>query len=123
MLIEDEVAIARDLLRALNGTGFGAEHAPDGQAACKRDGIEPFDAPILDLNLPGIDGLSMLRGWRGEGLRFPILVLSARGHWGTRVEAIDAGADVYLVKPFVMEGLRATCSRRVISRSTPAPAA
>jgi len=105
LVIEDEPAIARDLLRALLGAGFAAEHAPDGQAAWERGGIEPFDAAILDLNLPGIDGLSLLRRWRGEGLRFPILVLSARGHWGTRVEAIDAGADDYLVKPFVMEEL------------------
>ncbi len=105
LVIEDEPAIARDLLRALHGAGFAAEHAPDGETAWERGGIEPFDAAILDLNLPGIDGLSLLRRWRGEGLRFPILVLSARGHWGTRVEAIDAGADDYLVKPFVMEEL------------------
>jgi len=61
LLIENEVPIARDLLRALRGTGFAAEHAPDGETAWEHGGIEPFDTAILDLNLPGIDGLSLLR--------------------------------------------------------------
>lgn len=107
LMVEDEAGIARDVLRALTHAGFAAEHVANGAAAWERGGTEPFDAAILDLNLPGIDGLSLLRRWRAEGVRFPILVLSARATWAVRVEAIDAGADDYLVKPFAMEELLA----------------
>ncbi|MBX9752303.1 MAG: response regulator transcription factor [Roseococcus sp.] len=107
LMVEDEAGIARDVLRALAHAGFAAEHVANGAAAWERGGTEPFDAAILDLNLPGIDGLSLLRRWRAEGVRFPILVLSARATWAVRVEAIDAGADDYLVKPFAMEELLA----------------
>jgi two-component system, OmpR family, response regulator len=107
LLVEDEAGIARDVQRALLHAGFAAEHVADGTAAWERGGTEPFDAAILDLNLPGIDGLSLLRRWRAEGVRFPILVLSARATWAVRVEAIDAGADDYLLKPFAMEELLA----------------
>ena len=107
LVVEDEAGIARDVLRALAHAGFAAEHLPDGAAAWERGGTEPFDAAILDLNLPGVDGLSLLRRWRAEGVGFPILVLSARATWSVRVEAIDAGADDYLVKPFAMEELLA----------------
>lgn len=107
LVVEDEAGIARDVLRALTHAGFAAEHQANGAAAWERGGTEPFDAAILDLNLPGIDGLSLLRRWRAEGVRFPILVLSARASWSVRVEAIDAGADDYLVKPFAMEELLA----------------
>lgn len=107
LVVEDEVGIARDVLRALTHAGFAAEHQAEGAMAWERGGTEPFDAAILDLNLPGIDGLSLLRRWRAEGVRFPILVLSARSTWSVRVEAIDAGADDYLVKPFAMEELLA----------------
>jgi DNA-binding response OmpR family regulator len=107
LLVEDEAGIARDVQRALLHAGFAAEHVADGATAWERGGTEPFDAAILDLNLPGIDGLSLLRRWRAEGVRFPILVLSARSTWAVRVEAIDAGADDYLVKPFAMEELLA----------------
>ncbi|MBS7788546.1 response regulator transcription factor [Roseococcus sp. SDR] len=107
LVVEDEAGIARDVLRALAHAGFAAEHVADGAAAWERGGTEPFDAAILDLNLPGVDGLSLLRRWRAEGVGFPILVLSARATWAVRVEAIDAGADDYLVKPFAMEELLA----------------
>jgi DNA-binding response OmpR family regulator len=107
LVVEDEAGIARDVLRALSHAGFAAEHLADGMAAWERGGTEPFDAAILDLNLPGVDGLSLLRRWRAEGVAFPILVLSARASWAVRVEAIDAGADDYLVKPFAMEELLA----------------
>lgn len=107
LVVEDEAGIARDLLRALSRAGFAAEHVADGATAWERGGTEPFAAAILDLNLPGVDGLSLLRRWRAEGVSFPILVLSARATWAVRVLAIDAGADDYLVKPFAMEELLA----------------
>jgi two-component system OmpR family response regulator len=103
LVVEDEPGIARDLLGALESAGFAVEHAADGDRAWQLGGIEAFDAVLLDLGLPRMDGLSLIRRWRAEGLAFPILVLSARGNWITRVEAIDAGADDFLVKPFAME--------------------
>jgi len=71
---------------------------------------------VLDLGLPGMDGLSVLKRWRANGRRFPILVLTARGTWGERVEGIDAGADDYLAKPFRMEELLARL-RAIVRRS------
>jgi len=121
LVVEDEPGIARDLLCALAAAGFAAELAADGEAAWQRGGVEPFDAAILDLGLPRMDGLSLIRRWRAEGVGFPVLVLSARGAWTTRVEAIDAGADDYLVKPFAMEELLARLRavlRRAAGRST-----
>ncbi|MGI9127424.1 MAG: response regulator transcription factor [Roseomonas sp.] len=103
LVVEDEPGIARDLLGALTSAGFAAEHVADGDAAWQLGGIEAFDAALLDLGLPRMDGLSLIRRWRAEGVAFPILVLSARSNWATRVEAIDAGADDFLVKPFAME--------------------
>ena len=117
LVVEDEPEIARDLLRALGAAGFAAEHAADGDAAWQRGGVEPFDAAVLDLGLPRMDGLSLIRRWRAEGVGFPILVLSARGAWTARVEAIDAGADDYLVKPFAMEELLARL-RAVLRRAS-----
>lgn len=103
LVVEDEPGIAEDLAGALEAAGFAVEQATDGDRAWQLGGIEVFDAALLDLGLPRMDGLSLIRRWRAEGLVFPILVLSARGNWVTRVEAIDAGADDFLVKPFAME--------------------
>lgn len=116
LVVEDEAGIAADLLRALGAAGFAVEHAADGDTAWQRGGVEPFDAAILDLGLPRIDGLSLIRRWRAEGVGFPILVLSARGAWATRVEAIDAGADDFIVKPFAMEEVLARL-RAVLRRA------
>lgn len=116
LVVEDEAGIAKDLVRALEAAGFAAEHTADGNNAWLRGSVERFDAAVLDLGLPGIDGLSLIRRWRAEGVAFPILVLSARGAWTTRVEAIDAGADDYVVKPFVLEELLARL-RAVLRRS------
>jgi two-component system OmpR family response regulator len=117
LVVEDEPGIARDLLGALESAGFAVEHAADGETAWQLGGIEAFDAALLDLGLPRMDGLSLIRRWRAEGLVFPILVLSARGNWVTRVEAIDAGADDFLVKPFAMEEVLARL-RAILRRAT-----
>ncbi len=116
LVVEDEEQIGRDVARALKEGGFAVELARSGHGAWERGGVEPYDAAILDLNLPGLDGLSILKRWRAEGIGFPILVLSAKSDWATRVEAIDAGADDYLVKPFAMEELLARL-RAVLRRT------
>src|SRR5664279_4614081 len=81
--------------------------ARDGEAAWFQGDTEAYDAAILDLGLPGVDGLTVLKRWRANGRRFPVLILTARGVWTERVEGINAGADDYLPKPFEMEELLA----------------
>src|SRR5664279_1053376 len=91
--------------------------ARDGEAAWFQGDTETYDAVILDLGLPGLDGLTVLKRWRAAGRRFPVLILTARGVWTDRVEGINAGADDYLPKPFEMEELIARL-RALLRRST-----
>jgi len=88
----------------------------DGESAWYQGGTETYAAVILDLGLPGMDGLSVLKRWRAAGEDFPVLILTARGDWNERVDGIDAGADDYLAKPFQMEELLARL-RAVLRRS------
>ncbi len=103
LLVEDDSRIARDLAETLAAAGFVVDHEPDGEEAWFKGDVEDYDAVVLDLGLPGLDGLSILKRWRQNGRAFPVLVLTARGSWKERVEGIDAGADDYLPKPFRME--------------------
>jgi DNA-binding response OmpR family regulator len=122
LLVEDELAIARDVAAALGGTGYIVDIVPDGEEGWFRASTEDYDAIILDLGLPKLDGLSVVRRLREEGSTVPILVLTARGSWLQRVEGIDAGADDYLTKPFEMEELLARLAallRRVGRYGTP----
>ncbi len=105
LLVEDDDRIAADVATALTAASFTVEREADGEEAWFRGDTEEFDAVILDLGLPGMDGLAVLKRWRDAGRRFPVLVLTARGRWAERVEGIDAGADDYLPKPFQMEEL------------------
>lgn len=107
LLVEDDADIAADVARALGAAGFLVEHARDGEAAWFCGDTEEFDAIILDLGLPKLDGLSVLKRWRAAGRSFPVLVLSARGAWTEKVEGIEAGADDYLGKPFELGELTA----------------
>ena len=100
LLVEDDDAIAHGVSDALARAGFVVDRASDGEDAWVMGGDEDFDAVILDLGLPRLDGLSVLRRWRAEGRTFPIIILSARGGWLEKVEGIEAGADDYLAKPF-----------------------
>ena len=100
LLVEDDSTIARGVTAALRASGFVVEIAADGETAWTQGSDEDFDAVILDLGLPRLDGLSVLRRWRAEGRTFPIIILSARGGWTEKVEGIEAGADDYLAKPF-----------------------
>lgn len=107
LIVEDDRRIAEDLTRALSSAGFRVEAATDGEKAWFLGGTENYDLIVLDLGLPRLDGLSVLKRWRAEGVTSPVLILTARGSWKERVEGIDAGADDYLPKPFRMEELLA----------------
>jgi two-component system OmpR family response regulator len=105
LLAEDEPVIATNIVAALDRAGYATEIATDGETAWFRGETEEFDLIVLDLGLPKIDGLTVLKRWRAAGRRTPVLILTARGAWPERVEGIDAGADDYLPKPFQIEEL------------------
>jgi len=115
LLVEDDRLIARDLIAHLERAGYVVDHARDGEDGWYRGESEDFAAAILDLGLPSMDGMTILKRWRKDGRRFPVLILTARGNWEERVEGIDAGADDYLAKPFqiaeVLARLRAILRR------------
>jgi DNA-binding response OmpR family regulator len=107
LLVEDDARVAAGVRDALTAAGFLVEREQDGEAAWFKGDTEDYAAIILDLGLPSLDGLSILKRWRAAGQRIPVLILTARGDWHERVEGIDAGADDYLPKPFRMEELLA----------------
>lgn len=107
LVVEDEDAIAVEVTEALRRAGYVVDRCGDGVSACFRLETENFDAALLDIGLPRVDGLTVLRRIRANGLHLPVIVLTARGSWTERVEGIDAGADDYLPKPFQMEELLA----------------
>lgn len=102
LIVEDDPDIRNDLKRALEAAGFVVDVAVDGETAWYQGDVEDYDAAVLDLGLPRLDGLSVLRRWRSAGRGFPVLIVSARGDWTEKVEGIEAGADDYLAKPFEM---------------------
>ncbi|PFG65123.1 DNA-binding response OmpR family regulator [Thioclava sp. ES.031] len=116
LAVEDDQRIAADLKAALEAAGFLVETCADGLDAWFLGDTEDYDLVILDLGLPKMDGLSILKKWRANDREMPVLVLTARGAWTERVEGIDAGADDYLPKPFRMEELVAR-ARALIRRS------
>lgn len=103
LVVEDDPTIADGLRTALELSGFVVEHSDDGEIGHYRGETESFDAIVLDLSLPTMDGLVVLKRWRKAKILTPVLVLTARGAWEERVEGIDAGADDYLAKPFRIE--------------------
>jgi DNA-binding response OmpR family regulator len=124
LLVEDDDKIGDDVARALASAGYLPQRAKDGETAWFLGDTEDFVAVILDLGLPRVDGLSVLKRWRQNGRRLPVLILTARGSWSEKVEGIDAGADDYLAKPFRMEELLARL-RAIVRRSAghPSPVA
>lgn len=116
LLVEDDVRIASDLSRTLEASGYVVETVTNGEDAWFRGDTEDYGVVILDLGLPGMDGLAVLKRWRANGRHMPVLVLTARGSWAERVDGIDAGADDYLPKPFRMEELLARL-RSIVRRS------
>jgi DNA-binding response OmpR family regulator len=116
LVVEDEPRIAADVCAALSAAGYVPDVVADGEDAWFRGDTSDYDLVVLDLGLPRLEGLAVLKRWRTNGRQMPVLVLTARGLWAERVEGIDAGADDYLVKPFRMEELVARV-RALIRRS------
>jgi len=116
LIAEDDDRIAGPLRVTLESAGFVVETERDGEIGWYRGDTETFDTIILDLGLPTLDGLTVLKRWRSAGRTSPVLVLTARGRWEEKVEAIEAGADDYVVKPFRMEEVVARV-RAIIRRA------
>lgn len=121
LLAEDDPAIASLVCGQLGAAGFLIDVATQGPDIWERGESVDYDAIILDLGLPGMDGLSILKRWRQAGMQTPVLVLTARGSWMERVDGFDAGADDYLPKPFRSEELLARL-RALLRRSQLRPA-
>lgn len=116
LIIEDEPTLVLQLEKALLNENYAVDMASDGELGHHLGATEPYDAIILDLGLPKLDGLSVLKQWRSAGISTPVLVLTARDSWHEKVAGIDAGADDYLAKPFHLEELLARL-RALIRRS------
>lgn len=107
LIVEDEHTLATQLADILSKEGYAVDQAHNGLDGHFMGATEPYDAVVLDLGLPQLDGLSVLRQWRGTGCSFPVLILTARDSWHEKVAGMDAGADDYLAKPFHVEELLA----------------
>ncbi len=107
LVVEDDRALREQLQAALNDVGYAVDLADNGEEGQFLGETEPYDLAILDLGLPQVDGLTILRGWRSAGNAMPVLILSARDRWSEKVEGLDLGANDYLTKPFHMEELLA----------------
>lgn len=116
LVVEDEPELARQLKAALLDVGYAVDHADNGEDGHFLGDTESYDAVVLDLGLPVIDGVTVLERWRAEDKSMPVLILTARDSWSEKVAGLDAGADDYLTKPFKMEELLARL-RALIRRS------
>lgn len=105
LVVEDDADVAADLGQALQNAGFVVDIAREGEDAWFKGNVEDYDVAVLDLGLPRMDGLSVLKHWRGAQRTFPVLILSARNDWTEKVAGIESGADDYLGKPFEMAEL------------------
>ena len=103
LVVEDDADLNRQLVTALVEADYVVDSAFDGEQGHFLGDTEPYDAVVLDLGLPKLDGLSVLENWRRDGRTMPVLILTARDRWSDKVAGIDAGADDYVAKPFHME--------------------
>lgn len=117
LIVEDEPLLSQQLAEAADAAGYVVDCATDGERADFLARTESYDAIVLDLGLPRIDGLTLLRTWRGDNVVTPVLILTARSNWHEKVEGIDSGADDYVVKPFRMEEVLARL-RALIRRAS-----
>lgn len=107
LVVEDDKDLNRQIVNALENAGYAVDKAFDGEEGLYLGETEPYDAVILDLGLPKVDGVAVLQGWRRAGRTMPVLILTARDRWSDKVSGFDAGADDYVVKPFHIEELLA----------------
>ena len=107
LVVEDEQALAAQIVKALRAADYAVDVAHDGEEGHYLGEVEPYDAVVLDLGLPKLDGLTVLRRWREAGRHMPVLILTARDRWNEKVEGFNSGADDYVAKPFSMEELLA----------------
>lgn len=117
LVVEDNADLRRQLADALSQSGYAVDLASDGEDGHFLGDTEPYDAVILDLGLPKMDGVTVLERWREDGRNFPVLILTARDRWSEKVAGFDAGADDYLTKPFITEELLARL-RALLRRAT-----
>lgn len=117
LVVEDETVLADQLATAARDAGYAVDCAADAASADLLVHTEAYDVAILDLGLPGVDGLTLLRRWREGGLSMPVLILTARGSWHEKVLGIDGGADDYVAKPFQIEEVLARI-RALIRRAS-----
>jgi two-component system, OmpR family, response regulator len=103
LVVEDDADLNRQLVGALSNAGYVVDKAMDGEEGHFLGDTEPYDAVVLDLGLPVLDGVSVLEKWRRAGRKMPVLILTARDRWSDKVAGFDAGADDYVTKPFHME--------------------
>jgi two-component system OmpR family response regulator len=107
LVVEDDANLNRQIKEALTEAGYAVDVAFDGEEGHFLGDTEPYDAVVLDIGLPQMDGLSVLEEWRRAGKTMPVLLLTARDRWSDKVQGIDAGADDYVAKPFHMEEILA----------------
>lgn len=117
LIVEDDPELNRQLEEACLEAGYVVDKAVDGEEGHFLGDTEPYDAVILDIGLPTMDGLTVLETWRKDGHKMPVLMLTARDRWSDKVSGIDAGADDYLAKPFHIEEVLARL-RALIRRSS-----
>ncbi|MFZ3034354.1 MAG: response regulator transcription factor [Parvibaculum sp.] len=103
LVVEDDPDLNRQLVTALQEAGYVVDSASDGEEGHFLGDTEPYDAIVLDLGLPEMDGVTVLEKWRRDGRTMPVLILTARDRWSDKVAGFDAGADDYVAKPFFME--------------------
>ncbi len=106
LLVEDHVPLADELMAGLTRLGYAVDWLADGRDALHQGQSEPYDLIILDLGLPGLPGIDVLKQWRTSGLTTPVLILTARSSWSERIDGLKAGADDYVTKPFHPEELQ-----------------
>ena len=116
LVVEDDPDLNRQIVTALGDAGYVVDKAMDGEEGHYLGETEPYDAVVLDLGLPILDGVSVLEKWRRAGKKMPVLILTARDRWSDKVAGFDAGADDYVVKPFQMEEVLARM-RALLRRS------
>lgn len=122
LVVEDDIRVAGQVTESLRDAGYVVESADEGEEAQFLGETEDYDAVVLDLGLPGVDGLTVLQRWRAAGRRMPVLVLTARDTWRDKVTGLRAGADDYLAKPFELEEMVARVEaliRRAAGHASP----